>query len=85
MDFTFERGDGDGSDIGVQLFSGILVIAELSGETNTDTGGDRLDALLPHFLVERGVETDILGSHGLLSKSTDGLHGIRSTLLEGSA
>jgi len=46
---------------------------------------DSLDTLGPDLLVQARVDTDIGGTHGLLGKSLDGLDGVRSTLLEGSA
>jgi hypothetical protein len=45
----------------------------------------RLDATLPHSLVEFRVDPDVRGAHGFLSKVDDGLDGPRGTLFEGSA
>lgn len=47
--------------------------------------GDGLDTLCPDGLVKTGVETDVLGAHGLLRKIYDGLDGPWGTLFEGAA
>jgi hypothetical protein len=39
-----------------------------------------LNTTRPDSLVQRRVKTDILGTHGLLSESLDGLDSVRSTL-----
>jgi len=43
---------------------------------------DRLDTLSPDSLVKLGVEANIGGTHGLLSKFNDGLDSPWSTFLE---
>jgi len=45
---------------------------------------DRLDTLSPDSLVKLGVEANIGGTHGLLSKFNDGLDSPWSTFLEGA-
>lgn len=45
----------------------------------------RLDAGEPHLLVQRGVDDDIVGAHGLLGKQLDLLDGFGGALLEGGA
>ena len=75
-----ENGDG----IGVKLLLGSLVVVTLALKTHTKTAGEVLDTVLPYLLVELGVETDVLGAHGLLGESDDLLDGAGSTLLEGN-
>jgi hypothetical protein len=77
-----EGGDGDVRDIRVKLLLGILIIVTLAGNADTDAVGNLLDTVGPDSLVQGGVKTDISGTHGLLSKSLDGLDGMGSTLLE---
>lgn len=55
----------------------------LTLKTNTETAGEVLDTVLPHLLVELGVKTNVLGTHGLLGESDDLLDGAGSALLEG--
>jgi hypothetical protein len=74
--------DVDGLDVGVEALLGVLLVVTLTGDADTDTEGDTLDAGLPDLLVELGVNADVLGAHSLLGKGADLLDGTRSTLLE---
>lgn len=46
---------------------------------------NRFNSLCPNSLVELRVETDICGSHSLLSEIDDGFHSPGSTLFERTA
>lgn len=59
---TLGVGDVDGLDVGVELLLGILLVVTLTGDADTETEGDTLDAALPDLLVQLGVKTDVLGT-----------------------
>jgi hypothetical protein len=66
----------------VKLLLCVLVFTALSGKTDTNAIGHILHSAAPNKLVELGIDTDILGSHGLLSELLNFLDGTRSSLLE---
>jgi len=51
--------DVDSLDIGVELLLGALLVVTLTGDADTETEGNALDAGLPDLLVELGVEADV--------------------------
>jgi hypothetical protein len=61
----------------------LLVVVTLAIKTDTDAVWDVLNTTAPDSLVQLGVNTDILGTHSLFDKSTDGLDGSWGALLEG--
>lgn len=54
--------DVDGLDVRVQLLLSTLLVVTLSGDADTETVGNALDAGFPDLLVELGVEADVLGA-----------------------
>lgn len=76
-----ETKNGDG--VGVKLLLGTLVVVTLALETHTQSAREVLDTVLPHLLVELGVQTDVLGAHGFLGEGDNLLDGAGSALLEG--
>lgn len=68
----------------VKLLIGILILVSLSTQPNTDALGWVSNTLRPNILVYVGADTDILGSHGLLSEFLDFLDGLGCLRLEGS-
>ena len=54
--------DVDGLDVGVEALLGVLLVVTLTGDADTETEGDTLDAGLPDLLVELGVNADVLGA-----------------------
>jgi hypothetical protein len=51
--------DVDGLDVAVELLLGILLVVSSSTDAHTDSVGNALDTLLPHLLVQLGVDADI--------------------------
>ena len=51
--------DVDSLDIGVELLLGALLVVTLTGDADTETEGNALDAGFPDLLVELGVEADV--------------------------
>ena len=47
--------DVDGLDVGVELLLGTLLVVTLSGDADTETERNALDAGLPDLLVKLGV------------------------------
>ena len=66
----------------VKRVLGIFILVSLSAQSYSYASGDILDTALPHVLVEGGINTHILGSHGLFGKRADFLHCARSTALK---
>lgn len=54
--------DVDGLDVAVQLLLGVLLVVSSPRDADADAVGNTLDALLPHLLVELGVETNVGGA-----------------------
>jgi hypothetical protein len=81
---TLEGSDRDVGDIRVKLFLGIFVIVTLTGDTDTDTVVSVLNTTSPQSLVQRGIDTDIGGTHSLLSELLDSLDSMRGALTEGT-
>jgi hypothetical protein len=54
--------DVDGLDVRVQLLLGALLVVSLSGDADTETERNALDAGFPNLLVELRVEADVLGA-----------------------
>lgn len=46
-------------DVAVQLLLGTFLVVTLSGNTDSESVGDTLDAGFPDLLVELGVEADV--------------------------
>ena len=67
-------GDLDMGDQGVELVDRVFILVPESGQTNSHPEGDTSHSLRPDCLVESGVNSDILGSHLLLSKLLDFLN-----------
>ena len=80
INLTLKVNSGDKGDIRVKLLLGILIIVTLTGDTDTNTVVSVLNTTRPDSLVQRGVKTNVLGTHSLLSKSLDSLDSMRSTL-----
>lgn len=70
-----EVGGRDDRDLGVELLVGgrVLVVVALAVKADAEAVGHVLDALAPDGLVDRRLEEDLLGAHGLLRKDADGL------------
>ena len=51
--------DVDGLDVAVELLLGVLLVVASSADAHADSVGDTLDTLLPHLLVQLGVDADI--------------------------
>ena len=49
----------DGLDIRVELFLGSLLVVTLTGNSDSESVRNALDAAFPNLLVELGVEADI--------------------------
>jgi len=77
-----EGDDGDVRSICVKLLLGVLVVISPPLKSDSDPVRYVLDTLGPKLLVELGVESDIIGAHGLLSKVDYGLDGPWCALLE---
>lgn len=54
--------DVDGLDVAVQLLLGALLIVPSAGDTDAESVWDTLDTLLPHLLVQLGVQADVGGA-----------------------
>lgn len=54
--------DVDGLDVAVELLLGAVLIVSSSGDADADSVWHALDTLLPHLLVQLGVEADIGGA-----------------------
>lgn len=65
---SLERRDLNELCESVKLFIGIFVFITLSRKSDTDSGGWLFDTSAPDELVKSGIDSDILGSHGLFSK-----------------
>jgi hypothetical protein len=57
---AFSVLDVDCLYIAVQLLLGSLFVITLAGDADAETVRDALDPGFPHFLVELGVETNVL-------------------------
>lgn len=79
---TLEVGDGNKSNVSVSRFLGFLIVVLLSLDADADTVRNALDSTSPDGRVQWGVESDILGAHGLWGEFTNDLDGLGSTLLE---
>ena len=53
---------------GIKLFISFFVFTALTAHTHSDTGRRVLDSSGPDKLVQTCIQTDVLGSHGLLCK-----------------
>ncbi len=54
-------GDIDRLHVAVELLFGAFLVVALSGDADAEFAGDTFDALVPDFLVELWVETDVFG------------------------
>jgi hypothetical protein len=54
--------DVDGLDIAVQLLLRILLVVSAAADAHAESVRNALDALLPHLLVQLGVQADIGGT-----------------------
>jgi hypothetical protein len=54
--------DVDCLDVAVELLLGVLLVVTLSRDAHAQPVWNTLDALLPHLLVELGVQADVLGA-----------------------
>jgi hypothetical protein len=59
--------DIDGLDVAVELLGGTLLVVSAAADAHAESVGHTLDTLLPHLLVQLGVETDVLS---LLQKNS---------------
>lgn len=71
----------DMGDEGVQLVRRVLILVTHAGKTDTQSVGNMSDTLLPDSLVQSGVNSHVLGAHGLLGKLADLLDGTGSAVL----
>ena len=60
--------DVDGLDVGVELLLGAVLIVTLTRDADTEAERNALDAGLPDLLVQLGVEADVGGALGSVSK-----------------
>ena len=79
---TLEGGNLHELGEGVELLAGLLVVVALAAQADAYAGGGLADAGGPNVLVELGVNTDVLGSHGFFGEFLDGLDCAGSALLE---
>jgi hypothetical protein len=79
---SLEVGHRDMRHQSVELFLGVFRVGSLSGQSNAESVRHRFDAFGPNGLVQRGVQTNVRGSHVLLGKGLDRLDGFGSSLLE---
>jgi hypothetical protein len=79
---SLERGNFHKLCNCVKLLLSIFILVTLSGKTDTNAVGNILHSAAPNELVKLGIDTDVLGSHGLLGELLDFLNGTRSSLLE---
>ena len=54
--------DIDGLDVAVQLLLGALLVVSSSGDAYADSVWNALNTLLPHLLVQLGVQADVSGT-----------------------
>lgn len=54
--------DVDGLNVAVQLLLGALLIVPSSGDADAESVWNTLDTLLPHLLVQLGVQADVGGT-----------------------
>ena len=81
---TLEASNRNVGNIRKELFLGIFIIVTLTSDTDTNTVVDVLNTTRPERLVQSGVKTNVLGTHGLFSESLDSFNGMRSTLSQRS-
>jgi len=72
------------SNESVEFFLSVFRFVFFAFQSNTDSSGDVSDTIVPQMEIDRGVNTDIAGTHSLLGEFTDDLDGLRGTFLEGS-
>ena len=62
--------DVDGLDVGVELLLGAILVVTLTRDADTEAERNALDAGLPDLLVQLGVEADVGGALGDVSKDS---------------
>merc|ERR1719411_1785077 len=75
-------GDLDVGDQGVQLVHGVFILVPQTSKTDSHPEWNSSHSLRPDCLVQSGVDTDILGTHLLLSKLLDLLDCSGSAIFE---
>merc|ERR1711997_745509 len=82
---TLEGGDADVGDQSVQLVGAVLILVTETGQSDTHSEWNTLDALAPQVLVQPGVDAHVVGSHLLFGKLLDLLDGSGRAVLEADA
>merc|ERR1711917_42327 len=77
-----EGVDWDVSDQSVKFLGRVFVLVSLSVKPGTDSVLNVSDSTFPAGLVQTGVDSDIIGTHGLLGKLSDGINGFWCPVFE---